>query len=610
MKYCMYFLILILWPLTGCQKNLSPQNTMYRLSSESNMALVEIEINNQGPFLFQINPGYPFSFVHPEIVEEVGLPKRANRKFTKDTTTLTMTIGGKQIKDVQMIINDRGFIQSTGALPVHGILGMDIFKDHILKISYGGQSYEVFEQNSDFKWPESTINFTTKNRLLVIPMELHFQTKDGSVSRKHVDVSLDPFSNAIYLNTMDFDKDQAEVEVNSFKIGETTFNGPFNAKLIPSNEPSINFEMFKEYDLIIDQKNNKMAVMPTNILRKQKNINQVKLQQMEWSFNANTDKLLLAKLQIQDRQFKNALRNLIRYTKENPENDEAQQLLAGTAKTLRDFQKYHSISEVFSVTKLIEKNLLVDLTNSMWLNGDKKKSKELIDKALKQHTEEVATWVSFADYLRFEGKPDESSTALSTAVNISGNPDAFLLRRAWTAHQLGDHLAALTFLRRLLQLNTTRSELWFYSQLYKESPYVDILERDVMNDAKALSSQSRGLDFYAAALIQIGQTKLAKEIALDGIERDCQTLDKKSDKINCLHWFSAMLAENTRQAVKEMKSLVKKYPYRSDYIDTYAVLLYINGDKQQAYEQSLRAAQISAADPYMLWQLEYHRVTQ
>ena len=128
---------------------------------------------------------------------------------------------------------------------------------------------------------------------------------------------------------------------------------------------------------------------------------------------------------------------------------------------------------------LIKEGLWTPLINGLWLHGQQEEALRLASKTTQDHPDLALGWVVLSDIQRAQSEFKTARKTLNRAIEVEANPDAWLLRRAWIAHLNKDNMASLTHLRRQLEISPYGgSELWFYTRLYAQTPYQDLVRSD------------------------------------------------------------------------------------------------------------------------------------
>ncbi len=124
-----------------------------KLSSEWGLPLLDVYINNLGPFKFLVDTGADTSIISNELIATLKLKALETRKTKFNTSTQTATINTSlflldEIKIGEAVITNAPVIATNTAtddfqllkhLNILGILGMNIFHDIVLTLDFGKQ---------------------------------------------------------------------------------------------------------------------------------------------------------------------------------------------------------------------------------------------------------------------------------------------------------------------------------------------------------------------------------------------------------------------------------------------------------------------------------------
>jgi tetratricopeptide (TPR) repeat protein len=633
--------------LVGCFTRYAKDDIpIYRASQQGQRIYVEAELNGKGPYLFMIDTGASISVLQDDVAEELGLFPVRQPGFLQGLSGRTqwslvnaeLEMNQKNLGAIDFAVDVDGIPNVAGSVPLAGLLGNNLFQNYIVEIDYSRHTLSLHTRES-FKLPDSAVPMSFDGRHASISTTLHY-TANESPQNQDLELVIDTGSRGLLFNAsevplltefsdsegkepvlgigasgsqplMNYMRSSHRAQIKSIDVGGITVDGPHEVTILhPQGNQSMFYsllghDVLDKHVLYMDYLGGKMALQSSPLGSSVPDINKVRLERMEWSTREKADLKTLAALQIWNDKTKSAIATIERLLEEDPENRDAQFWLVDLYRQQGEFTKALGLLQSIPADYLIEELLWTDVVNSIWLSGDIDVALSLAQGATVSHPSSAATWLAYSDVQRELGEYAAAKISLHKAVNLNGNPDSFLLRRAWLSHQSDDTMAALTHLQRQLHLNSIGGpELWFYVLLFSDSEHKSLLLSDLMSIIDDLHDGEGGLDFQTFALQQLGQTTEASKRYKQGVERDCSAQDDSIMKTNCECWYNAMLASDLYVSEKRMKELVAKRPYRADFRDTLAVIQYQLGKESQAYSNAMVAAQLSPSDIYMLWQKE------
>ncbi len=290
-----------------------------------------------------------------------------------------------------------------------------------------------------------------------------------------------------------------------------------------------------------------------------------------------------------------------------PEDDEADarvlaaELLRGNG----DLAGGLAVLAPLSPAQLVESGELVGSVNGMVFGGRVDDAMELARAAVLARPDDGWAHVALADALLAAGDANGAGDALATAVEVEQYDDAHLLRRARVALAEGDRYAAMSHLRRLLDLYPFGGTfLWFYALLLETDADRDTFRQDMEAALTRLHPPSRPVDFEVAALHEIGDQDAALARMAEGTGLLCGPLPPGPELDNCLAWFHALAGVELEDAVARINRALSIAGDRADFLDTAAMVHLARGEWDDALDNAQHAARLSPNDVYMVWQAE------
>ncbi len=263
------------------------------------------------------------------------------------------------------------------------------------------------------------------------------------------------------------------------------------------------------------------------------------------------------------------------------------------------------LTRTLPLDALVAHRELVSTVNGLWLAGEREESSAMARAAVDALPDAAHAWLALSDVLRAEGELAEARLALREVNRLAENPDGHLLRRAWIAQEEGDHFAAITHLRRLMDLYPHGGLTWWVYAMEAEGTAQEAqVWHDLERAASRLHPEDRPLDFLAAAHVVLGDAEGARRHALEGLARDCHRSTTAEGVANCEAWYRAMQRNELDEARARIGEAVAAEPDRTDFLDTQAMVYEASGDRARALRAAERAARLAPDDVYLRWQLE------
>lgn len=284
---------------------------------------------------------------------------------------------------------------------------------------------------------------------------------------------------------------------------------------------------------------------------------------------------------------------------------EATVILAGVHRFRGDLGAAWSALESLTAGALVDTGELDASVNGLLLDGRVDAAESLARAAITDRPDAWEGPQALADVLYAMKDWDAANVALLDSARLAGNPDAHLVRRARVALARGDTFGAMAHLRRLLELYPSSGMyLWFYSQLPTDDGSRQTFMADLDLTVNRLHPGDRPLDFLVASQVAMGNAEDARAAMEEGIERDCSQMPDDPTSKNCTAWYYALAEVNPDAALALIEEALEETGDRPDFLDTKAMVHLARGEVSQAHEAAIAAARLSPDDIYMLWQAD------
>jgi Flp pilus assembly protein TadD len=566
-------------------------------------------------------------------------------------TLQELDLKGLRMGPIDVAIGVPGIPTHAGWMPVDGILGNNVWGQLVLGIDYPADILEL-SRPGVVALPETAqeVFFDGRHMALEVEITAGDSSGDGEGIRKRtLHLELDTGARGILLSgsagegfeeistegeepifgvgasedvpVSAFYRRTRHVPILSVSLGGVTIDTPLTATWINYGQGThvgpqdlnglIGHSVVANHKLLIDFPNRKMALVPSLRPPRQNNGHATLLLQDVKKHRRNKDRgLFRAQMLLAQDQGPEAESQLHRFLKKNPDHGEALSLLARIHRTRGDIDGYLSILEKLSPEKLARAGELVSAVNTLLVGGKVTEAVALVKEAVVLAPDEPGAFIALFELYMHQGKLNDARLALKEARRLKENPDAFLMRRSRLALREKDIFGTVSHLRRRLALYPSDGfALWAYSLTYpKGRQYHATFDKDMNGAMNRLHPDSLPLDFFAAALFELGDLERSAALTQAGIERDCNTAEPPQEKSNCLAWYYAMGHTKLDQAVELVNSALALDPFRPDFLDTKAVIQLQRGNLAEAEMAATEAVRLKPADVYHLWQLDRIRV--
>lgn len=622
----------------------SAEIPLFRTTEHGERLYVPVKLPDGDTHYFILDTGASVSVLSWEIANELGIEATPQRGVLvgvsgysswSSVEVPSISIGRTHLNDVTFAVGVEGLPKFAGAVPVAGLLGNNVLSNFVMDIDYSGNTLQLHNPDN-FSLPDNALAMTYDGSSISAPITLNYTSEGKEQSEVLYSVKLDTGSRGLLLNQLhvpvfssnakgtipnihgignksqmwnrQFIESTYKAEVDGIVLQDKLIKGPFEATIMatgPQNRAFVSLlghDVFDGNRLIIDYKNQKFTFDKSTSERPYNDIHDHRLSMLDWG--PKTDKSVEEMVNILYTKDKvpSAIDLLESYLRRN-ESSPLTIYLARLYRLNGQFDKSLARLSSLSDIEQLQENIWVENANLLQLLEQEPDTDALLSFS-KEHEDSYEASIAISDVLYLQGKYKASHSFLSEAIQRTQDPNAFLFRKARIYSALGDQAGALSQLRRLIVLNPYGGqELWFYALMAKGTEFENLAHSDINFLREKLYIEDGSLDFFAAAYHILGDEETAKLYFNAGLSRDCETLDGHL-KSNCEIWYSSMIGQVSSEQLEIMKSLIKDYPARSDFLDTYAVALGVSGDLDSARDASFQAALRDPSDIYMLWQIE------
>ena len=602
---------------------------LYRSTEEGQRLFVQLDLPVVGPQYFMVDTGASVSAIRQDLAEEMDFPVIQKNGFLTgvsgsipwiEASIPDVSLGPVDLDKVKFAVGVDGIPERAGLVPIAGVIGNNVWSRFIVDIDYGAEvlrlhpSFEFTNSASNMKFDGQNIlagaQLTHGDDTIIVTANVDTGSSGLILNAMHVPVLAEQALKskeailgvgADVENAQDYVIDTLAIPIEKTKLGGHTLEEPINAVLLNPPNPDfmslIGYEVFEHNRLIVDYKNERIALIPSTIDLPPRNLHKEYLKAIQWG-QIEADPLMEVRLHFFLDQRNAGLRKLKRLHEKETDPKYAL-MLANVHFDIGDIDAAIGYLEELSPEVLIEQGYIQALTLAYLYTEQFDTASQLIEQMTTAEFNDV-WWLKSMMALLQEDVPS-AKTALFQAGQFS-NPNDFLVFHAILKYKSGDTTGAISKLRKDVHLHPLGNHsLWFLAQIAKETPYEDLAKQTILEKLALEHSRRSTLDFLSAALWEIGETERSLEIAKQGKARDCENPDIDM-KANCLAWYDALTHQNLTGQIEAMTKIVDANPGRSDYADTLAVLYRAQGDHEQANRLSKKALIFGGADPYMMWQ--------
>jgi tetratricopeptide (TPR) repeat protein/predicted aspartyl protease len=590
------------------------------------------EMGYNGPYFFMVDTGASTSIINQRVSRSLGLQLNMKEQplvglggiHTYYTTDAMVSFEGKE-QDVQFAVGVQGLPEQIKGVPISGILGNDFFEHYIVELDYPKHRLQLYSQD-EYTWKSSkeTIPMSYHSRAIHVDIEL----KEEGGENVSLDAILDTGAQYVLLRDSDIPSKIRRVPTQKYLLGlgsnspfwvkesmlyqsirfrnneDFLFESPKNAYIIPNEREGympqniIGSEVFTDKTLLIDYQNQQLQIQQSskgNVKHSDYDISNLMLNRIR----RNPDDYNLdVKLQIlvASRNLEEALDTIKQY--EQMENEKSSPRITNfKLQILMLSQKYDEVAKTFSQ---IEEENICDVTDlrsvlySLAMSEDQDYMQSLLQ------SDSIPCIV---DNLRLQSDLYMLLGSYERAFEIllqdrNSSSEQILLRKAILSNLLGKDLESISYLRSTLQNERTlHSTMYIYIDQYHTSEYRNILT----NDLEGFHSNPIVLDMQTWGWMKLDQKERALDYMRLGLQKDCQQLQDAQHR-NCIAWYEILADENMSAHSKTIRQLIDDHPYEASFLDTYAMILYNLGEKEEAKKYWRMALVLSPDSEYMLYQ--------
>ncbi|MEL6344224.1 MAG: aspartyl protease family protein [Myxococcota bacterium] len=614
-----------------------------RTAENGERIYIEADLGDGVPRFFMVDTGSSVTTLTRDVAESLELQLTQKGGWLTGISGRSPHIAGVidevrlgrfVLEDVEVAVDVVGVPQSAGAVPLAGLMGNNVWQHFVLELDYpagvmalhrpGG--VEMPETSTPIVFDGQHINTSAiieikdDDEIINQPLVTKVDTGAGGLllsgsAGEQLDAIASYGVEPIFgigsgddLPLSNFLRETRRLNVGAINIGGARIERDLHATLLelqPNQSMGnlLGHNVLDGYRVLFDYRGQKMALIPSQRTAAVPNIHH---RYLAWlKKQRDTQDIVYQKIDVSiwTDQLDEARDLLETYHRRNPEDARATVMLSRFLRHDGDIDGAMALTESLSIEDQVKFGAIVGLVNSLWLSGDTQKGLEVAQTAVRAQPERSLSWLALADARRATGDLIGARAALKQVNLLEQNPDGHLLRRAWVASEEGDHYAALTHIRRLIQLYPNGAVApWFYAMQVEGTPQTDLFLEDVERALNRLHPGDGPLDFLAGAYQVVGADSVADRLMNEGLDRDCVLMEDPDSRENCEAWYHALTHQQLDKAYALIAQAVENQPNRSEFLDTLAVVQEARGEIKQASDAAWQAAILSPDDVYMLWQ--------
>jgi len=625
----------------------SAQIPVFRDLRTQDKLFVEVRLEDGKNHLFLVDTGSSVSVVSRQIANALDLnvelrPGRlvglSGSAPWQASTLDTLLLGPYSMRDVEVAVDVPGVPKRIGLVPLAGILGNNVWSQFQLAIDYPANVMELSRGEMDVPETAEPMFFNGQHPLVratllstqreaIVRQPAILEVDTGARGLMIIGQSLSGLSDvategeeliigigsAHDASTNSNLQPTRRVIISETHVGGVAITRPISATWMsytadrPSNtQPGmpglLGYEVFRDHRLVLDFIGRRFALAKPGPASDAEDVHAWYLRYLERQRDADA-RVEAVRVHLWLGQLEEGRRLLARLVSKSDPHPGAVVLQARIHRKDGERGLARELLETLTVRELSEQGEIVAWVNTLWLDGDTEQAVEIAQTATILAPDEVSSWVAFADALRAAGQRTDARKAIAHANRLNENPDGHLLRRSWLAVEEGDTNAALTHLRRLLELQPGGGVAqWLYSMQGVDARHKELIRQDLTRAQQRLHEGQGPLDFMAAAWRHLGDQQRAEDLMEMGLKRDCARAPTSANRDNCEAWYHALIGRDLDDARARIERAIAADPKKSEFLDTLAIVLEAQGDLPAARAAAYQAAAHAPADVYLILQ--------
>jgi len=625
---------------------------LYRPSADADKVLVPVELPDGSQELFIVDTGAATSAISREVADRLNLGPAVDAGLLMGLSGVvpwekvvvpTIGLGGIDVKAVEFAVGVAGVPESLGALPVAGILGVNVWSGFGVVIDYPADVLELHPAG-ELRTSRRSSPMQYDGRSVGVPVRI-LAAHDGVRVKSDLRLELDTGAHDVLLlqatgepfravstageepvlgigvdlddlPDMDLLQPTRRIPVRRVWIGGRRVDVDIDARWLYADESSsehhflpglVGYEVLRNHRVVLDFAAGRLAL--TRSTRPPRDL------------DANA--AWLARERLRPVPERAALRARLAWAADDEPGARAEveqglaarpddpELKVLRAWLLRSEGRWDASIEVLATMtpgELASRGEWVSYVDALILEERIPEAlaaaRAALDQVRVSPDDEEDYLVALSDALLAAGEHAEAGAALEDASEASRKGrGTHLLRRARLAAAAGDRYGAMVPLRELIQnIPLQGVPYWLYAQL-TEPLDVATYRRDVETALDRLHPGYEPWDFVGAGWLAVGEPTRAAEALAAGHARDCVPMEEGPYRANCDAWYWALGKERLPEAQARIREALEIHPDNASFLDTAAAVAWASGDAATAHAHAVHAARLHPDDPYLLWQV-------
>lgn len=618
---------------------------------------VQARLPNGELGVFLVDTGADVSVLTDRATESLGLSADrtvdiwglSGAASVKAVMLPSLQLGDVIVPDVDVLVGVPGFQDEVGFIPVHGLLGNNVWSRFTLEVDYPADKLVLHPPETRAPERKSAPMFFDESHVQTLivarterekgqrPKEVPLIAQvDTGASDLTVCAATGQAFSGSYTQGLEtvrgigasetlppyrFLEMTRRIPLQAVRLGDTWVKLKNPARWVNYEETEqptcgsgglralIGHEYLAKHRVIFDYHGGRIALLKSRRKARELDANALLLaQDVAQHGEDGTRGLYRAKLLLGSLESEKAIALLQAYVHDQPDaedHSEAQVLLAQVLRSVGRHDEAWAELQHLSPGDLVEQDQIIGTVNGLFFEGRATDALALARAAVAEKPENGWAQVALADVLLMQGEYSEARDALIEAARREQYPDAHLLRRARVALASGDRMAAMAHVRRLLDLYPGGGPyLWFYAMLVETELERETFRTDLDQAMARLHPYTRPFDFLVAAYRVIGDEDAVNAGLAEGLEFHCEPMRDGPDKDNCYAWYYSLAGTHLDDALSRIVRALEETGDRPDFLDTRAMVHLTREEYAEALSSANAAARLSPDDVYMLWQAE------
>ena len=611
---------------------------LYRNPGSADKVFVEVELGDRKPRLFLVDTGAAVTAVSDRVAQDLNMAVKrqpgslvgvAGRTTWKAGLLPEISLGRYTLQRIPVAVGVTGVPTQVGLVPLDGILGNDILDHFRVTVDYPANRLTL-ERSPASPMPDTATPLFYNGQHPMVKTTLTARNDQGITVEQPVLLQVDTGTRGVVLRggshnelaTVTTPEDQLVQGVGSdqperrstmtvpivrIPVGGAVIDTPIRGVWLDHDDagrrhaPEMNgllgFAGLQPFRVLIDYKAKQFALAPADETAPNVDVH-------DWYIARGrpspTDRVKALVVLGRTGEAERLLTKLARSPSRNPE---AAILYARMRRTAGAISEAIDGLQGVPMRALVTSGEIIAMVNTLWLQGNVEKASDTAHLATVLEPGLPAAWIATADLHLSKGDISKARDAIAEAINASGNPDSYRIRRALIAWMDRDVDGAMTHLRTMITRDPAQGfPQWLYAQVADTDDRVTLAAHDLRTAGQRIAADRAPYDFAAGAWHAIGDNAEAELNWKAGVSRDCDRARSQQSRDNCMAWYQVLIGRDLAGAEEKVRSALSTDPNRSEYLDTLAMVLEAQGRASEARDASWQAALQQPSDVYLITQ--------